>query len=279
MLLAYPLPIGNAVRLLGSLPAGALEWRILRKTVNTFSGPADPNASLVSAGGKYPKIYAVDSTVLTNGTTYYYLLYSFNGTTWAADPAPTMAVPAWNLDDQSTDPLTLVRDRLEDGLRNLVQRGVLVHQRGAIPVHNAPPLFDESIFPVVTVHCTQDGSAERAIGEQIADDGGDASDALWAESEGWLSRWELAIIIWSMNPDARCAIRKAVKQIIIGNLPVFNAAGMVQIDLTLADQEDFESYDAPLYQTMGRLTCMAPSVVVTTLTPIRDVVLLVNSED
>lgn len=145
-------------------------------------------------------------------------------------------------------------------------------------MQTAPPLFDETTFPVVTIHCTQDASGERAIGENMLGEQFDALADEWDISEGWLSRWDIQIIGWALNPDARIALRKVLKAIVIGNLPVFDAAGMVQVDFSQGDAEDFESFAAPVYQTMGRLTCMAPSAVVATDDPIREVDLIVNGE-
>ena len=263
MLNAYSLPIGNAVKLLGSVPAGTLSWVLLRNTSGTFSGHADPNASLIATGGSWPRVYVVDSTVLTNNQTYHYQIYAYNGTAWAATDAVSV-VPAWAVEDQSVDPLALIRDRLEVGLRNYVAQGFLFHEQGAIPVLTAPPLFDETPLPVVTVHLGLDASAERAIGEHIIPDEVDLVAGEWSDSEGWYSRYDITVAGYDLNPDARIALRKAVKALVIGNFPVFAAAGMLQIDFTVSDMEDMESYGAPVYMAMGKFTCLAPSVMVTT---------------
>ena len=87
-------------------------------------------------------------------------------------------------------------------------------------------------------------------------------------SEGWLSAYSLDIAGWvSGNPDERIALRKAIKKVIIGNLPVFDQHAMVMCQLTMADVEDFETFSAPMYQSIGTFSCVAPSIVAQTGIP------------
>lgn len=251
-----PLSVGNALRVFISPPIGAKSWRVLRNSSGVFSGYNDPGASVIHDG---TDLFVMDTSALLNGQVYYYGLFWFNGTVWEADginhatPNPTMA-------QLGTDVLSVVRDRLDAGLAVFVSRGELHHKQGHIQVLTAPPLFEDTIWPVVTVHMQSDSSAERAIGEIMGIDGIDGG-GLAVEYTGWLSRYQLLIVIWCLNPDERNTLRRAVKNLLIANLPVFDAADMDQIDVTQTDTEDFQSFSAPVYQTMTTLTCLAPSVI------------------
>lgn len=261
------LPIGNAVRVFIQPPAGATRWRLLRKTVNSFSGQDDPEASVIHDGDER---VVLDAEALINGTTYYYKLYTWNGSVWAAEPSVSV-VPNPNFEDIGTDVLSVVRDRLDEGLKVMLAKGLLTHPKGHIQVLTAPPAFEDTAWPVVTVHLMQDLPGERGIGELIGIDEFDADAWDWKSSEGWLSRVQLTIIGWCLNADQRIAIRKALKAIVIGNLPVFDAYGMVQIEFQQSDTEDFQSYAAPVYQVSNTFSCLAPSNVSTTDPAITDV--------
>ena len=250
-----PIPVGNALRIFITPPFGAKKWRLLRNANGVFSGYNDPGASVIHEG---KDLVVLDSTVLTNGQVYHYGLFWFNGTVWSADgtnygtPNPTMA-------QLGPDVLSLIRDRLDEGLAVFVARGELHHKQGHIQVLTAPPLFEDTIWPVVTVHLQSDSSAERALGEDFGSSLNDAG--LTVDYEGWLSKYQLLIVVWCLNPDERNILRRAVKNLLIANLPVFDKAGMVQVDVTQTDTEDFQSFSAPVYQTMTTLSCLAPSII------------------
>ena len=84
-------------------------------------------------------------------------------------------------------------------------------------------------------------------------------------------------MVWSLNVDERRLLRRLVKAALMANLPVFDDAGMVQIDLSFSDQEDFTSYPAPVYQAVGTLTCLAPSLIGDTVAPVTDVTVTVTT--
>lgn len=256
--LLQPLPVGNAIRVFYNVPLLAKEWRILRKDADTFSGYNDAAASVIahSGGGNVQ----LDITGLLNGTPYFYKPYWFDGAAWNAE-ASMSAIPAVSFSDNGVDPLLLMRDRLEDGFKALIAAGKIQTNANAIKVLTAPPLFDDTAWPVVTVHCNQDASAMRAIGEMVSTDVFDAVAQTWESSEGWLSRVQLSIVVWSLNPDERVSLRQALKKIIQANLPVFYGVGLTEIEFQLADTEDFQSYNVPVYQVMSTFTCQAPSVV------------------
>lgn len=252
-----PIPVGNALRIFITPPLGAKKWRLLRNANGVFSGYNDLGASVIHDGIER---VVLDTQALINGTTYHYGLFWFNGTVWAADgtnqasPNPTMA-------QLGVDVLSVVRDRLDCGLAVFVARGELHHKQGHIQVLTAPPLFEDTIWPVVTVHLQTDQSNERALGEEIREPYFNESTGFWEEFEGMLTRAQLLVVAWCLNPDERNLLRRAIKGVLIGNLPVFDAAGMIQIDISQTDTEDFQSFGAPVYQSMTTVTCEAPSII------------------
>lgn len=253
--LLQPLHIGNAVRVFIAPPAGTVRLKVLRKTVNAFIDHGDIAAFVIEDGVER---VVLDTDALVNGVIHYYALFVFDGTTWVADGVAAVT-PAASFAQLGTDVLAFVRDRLDLGLKVIVDRGVVHHQNGHIQVLTAPPLFDEAMWPLVTVHLQQDASGERAIGEEFSGDTFDGGE--WTSYEGWLSRVNLMIVGWCLNPDERIALRKAIKDVLIANLAVFDTAGMLQIDVSQSDTEDFQSYNAPVYQATTTLTCLAPSYV------------------
>lgn len=252
-----PLSVGNAIRVILDPPDGSLRWRILRKVSDTFTGESDPGALLVYEGDENS---ALDTAALQNGTPYFYRAYYWNGTVWTGSTSAT-ATPNATYEDSSTDVLTVVRDRLSAGLQVEVSRGSLIPPSGGISVLTAPPVFQETRWPVVTVHLLNDAPAERGLGELLVPDTLD-STGLWNESEGWLARVQLAVIGWSQNPDERIALRQALRRLVVANLPVFDAAGMIEIEFSQQDVDAVSGeYPAPVYQTAGTFTCMAPVIV------------------
>ena len=79
---AFPLSAGNAVRVFITPPAGALWWRVLRRTADVFTGQDDAGAVVALADGTDNT--ALDIAALVNGTAYFYRAYFWDGTAWAA---------------------------------------------------------------------------------------------------------------------------------------------------------------------------------------------------
>lgn len=254
---AQPLPIGNAVKVLLAPSADAVKLRLLRKLADDFSGPDDPNAAVISEGLDR---LVIDAASLVNGRPYYYRVYSFNGASWTAGETANVT-PAASAEFIGPDPLVLVRERMEAGLKVEVSSGRISHANGYVPCLTAPPAFEGTHFPVVTVHLKNGAPAYRGIGEMI---GGDyyGDDGEPMDGEGWEARYQIEIWGWVVNnADLRIALRQAIAKIVIGNLPVFEAAGMAEIEVSQSDLEDFESYGAPVYQTVCSFTCVAPMLV------------------
>lgn len=266
---AAPLPIGNAVKLVLAPSDGAEKVRLLRKDADTFTGEADPAAFVVYEGDD---VLAVDSDKnLVNGATYYYRLYEFDGSAWSASGPSASAVPGATAGFIAPDPLTVIRDRLERGLKIEVEAGRLKHEQGYVPCLTAPPAFEGTKFPIVTVHLDDDSPAYRGLGEMVSADAYDHESG-WSESEGWESRYRINVVGWVVgNADARIALRRAIKKVLIGNLPIFSAAGMSEFEFGQSDAEDFESYNALVYQVYTPITCLAPSIVASHASEITDV--------
>lgn len=263
-----PLSVGNAIRVILDPPDGSLYWRILRNTTGTFSGEADPSSMLVYEGVEN---FAVDTGSLQNGTPYYYCAFYWNGSTWAADTAAS-CTPNATYQDSSTDVLSVVRDRIDAGLQVEIARGTLVPQSGEIKVLTAPPFFQDTRWPVVTVHLLSEAPAERGLGEVLVPDNFDFSDGEWNEGEGWLARVQLAVIGWSENPDERISLRQALRRLIVANLSVFDSKGMIEIEFSQQDVDAISGeYPAPVYQSAGTFTCTAPILVGDQVDEITDV--------
>lgn len=266
--LVQHLPVGNAVRLLLRPPPGATDWRVLRKDADAFSGADDPAAVLVYAGD--------DPTVLdvsvVNGVSVFYRAYYRVAGVWQ-ESASASALPQATFTDLSADPQTLVRNRLDLGLQVYVARGELTHDMGHIPVLTSSPAAEDIVFPVVTVRLMADSSDERFVGDVVARDVFDADAFDWHSADGCLDRVQLQIVGWSLNADERALLRRAMRAVLLGNVPVFDAAGLAQVDWQFVDSEDFESYDAPVWQSVCTLSCLAPVLVDGTDPAIRDVVI------
>ncbi|NCA72073.1 MAG: hypothetical protein EOM91_18740 [Sphingobacteriia bacterium] len=266
---AWPLPIGNAAKLFVNPPAGVERWR-LRRSIADLTGPSD---GVLIYDGKDRMMW--DLSIPESGTYRYGVWYTRDdGATWVEPEFATLdASPDYA--SQGADAQTVVRDRLFLGLQHEVAAGRLRPPRGktAIPVFTAPPAFDVGNFPCLSVHLDSDGPAERGVGEDFPDT--DIEDA-WLEDEGWIARHELTVIGWVLNADERIDLRQAIKRLVVGNLPIFEATGLLQVEFSQQDDEDFNSYSAPVYLARGRFTCLAPYGVSTQVDPIREVDVIAN---
>jgi hypothetical protein len=249
-----PLAVGNALRVFVDSPAQTLYWRLLRKTADTFTGPTDVGAQLVAQS---TDTSVLDTESLVNGTTYWYRAYYWNGTAWLTS-ASVSAIPNATYADASTDVVDVLVKRLAAGLAVEVTRGVLSHKQGAIPVLSAPPIVDQVKWPLISVHLQSEQPQDRSLGEAGIGEALDPTTGEFLGEEGWLAGVQCTIIAWSLNPDERVLLRKCLRRLIVANLPVFEANGMVRVDFSMADMEDLEANNAPLYQVMCTFSCEAP---------------------
>ena len=256
--MVQPLNIGNALRLFIEPPADAVRWRVLRKGSDTFSGdPEDPSALVAYEGDER---VVVDAAHLQNEVMAFYRPFylSFAGI-WT--PGRTAyGTPASIYEEHTTDVMSLVRERLEAGLKVEVERGSLVHELGYVQVYTAPPSQEQNLlFPLVTITLSSESSDVRAVGETISGDEFDSIGFDWSESEGWLASVQLEITGWSLNSDERIELRRAIRRVVLANLPVFAAHGIDQVNLSMSDNDAVNGeYGAPVYQVMASFSCVAP---------------------
>jgi hypothetical protein len=190
---------------------------------------------------------------------------------WVTDAAPVSVTPAATGLIAGPDPQEFVRDRLEWGLKAALDAGLIKHVDGAVPTLSAPPVYEDTQFPIVTVHLASLSQVQHGLGELIAPDVFDQVGGDWLDSEGFLARVQLTIVGWVVgNPDTRIALRKLIGQILLGNLPVFADKGIIEVEWSAVDSEDFESYAAPMYQSVFTFTCLAPVAVSALTAPISD---------
>lgn len=269
--MVQPLPVGNALRLFLEPPAGAVIWRILRKGSDTFSGFDDPSALVVYEGDEN---VTVDAQFLPNNVMAFYRpYYTADGVTWTAGPT-SYGTPQPTYEEHTTDALSLLRDRLEAGLKVEVERGNLVNDLGYLQVYTAPPSMDGDIrFPLVTLQLESESPAERAIGEDISGDEFDVVGFDYLDSEGWLAQVQISLCAWSLNPDERLELRKAIRRVIVANLAVFDDKGLSLVNVSFQDVDAVSGeYGAPVYQVMGTFSCLAPVRVGGRTPAIRDVI-------
>jgi len=269
--IVQPLNVGNALRVFIEPPAGAVRWKVLRKAANSFSGPDDPSALLVYEGDD--KIIT-DAESIANGIMQFYCpYYSADGITWTAGTVGSGTANA-TYTDQTTDVMSELRARLEAGLKVECERGTFATELGYIQVYTAPPAMEPTLrFPLLTLHMEGEEPGERFIGEEVASDSFDAIGFDIEESEGWLANVRVQIIAWSLNSDERLELRKAIRRLVIANLPVFDGFGWSTINLSQQDADALSGeYGAPVYQVMNTFTCLAPARVTSNVDAIRDVI-------
>lgn len=257
---AHSPPCGNAVAL--TVYGAGDAWRLLRRPDTAFTGADDPEAEVVAEGTDLDGYYPVlDYTGLVNGQTYGYRHYLLVDGVWTADGDAATAIPAYLAEPlfASPDFAGLLRERLALGLAAEVAAGRLRHETGAIPVLAATPLIESVRLPVVTIILTARQAEVRGIGEILEPDSGDGD--IVTSAEGWLDRSTLQIIVWAVNHDDRLRLRDAVQRVLMLNLPILDAAGYYTPDLREADSSDFESYSAPVYQSVFTLSCVHAALV------------------
>jgi hypothetical protein len=256
-----PLAVGNAVQIVVELPATAVHWRILRNTTGVFPAFNDALSTLVHDANDGDPLQFLDASNLVNGTLYYYQGFYWDGAAWTTDSAAVTVTPATTYLDDSADAQTVVRDRLDVGIAAEIARGALSPIAGLIKVLLAPPVFEDTAFPCISVHMKNEAPLNRALGEDIANDQLDTLTGLYDDHEGWAAKTQLDVIGWSLNADERVQLRKAIRRVMAANLGVFDEALLLQVEFSQSDIEDFSTYNAPVYETVGVFTCVTPIAV------------------
>ena len=264
-----PLPVGNALRVFLEPPTGARICRVLRKAADNFAGPDDTSALRVYEGeGKS----FVDYESLPNDQMAFYRpFYRIGRSNDWVEGATASATPRAFLADHSVDAVQLVRDRLEAGLAVECERGTFQTELGYVQVLTAPPTLDTIRLPAVTVQLDNASPGERGIGEDIFGEERDEEGG-WADSEGWLEHVSVSIVAWSLNPNERIELRKALRRILLGNLSVFDTEGLQQVSVSFSDFDAVSGeFGAPIYQCLGQFHCIAPARVTGAVGTIEDI--------
>lgn len=254
-----PLFAGNALQLFLKPPVGFTRWKILRNGSGVFSGPNDASSVVAYDGDATVVIDSAGS--LTNDVRWFYgpFYTADNGVTWTAGPVNS-GTPSAIYVDNSTDVLSLMRERLEAGLLVECQRGNFQTELGYIQVYTAPPQMEQGLrFPLVTLHLDGEDPSGRALGELISSNNFNSIGFDGYESEGWIADVRLQIVGWSLNSDERIELRKAIRRLVAANLPIFDSYGWLEIGLSQQDIDAVNGeYPAQMYQVSNTFTCMAP---------------------
>lgn len=269
------LAAGNAVRFVVRPPSDVTSFRLLRRTTGSFTGHDDAGAVVVAdrpiEDWERRNLTVVDRFGLANGTPYNYRIY------YDADNAryeDTAATPAADYQDGSQDVLALLMERLRLGLVVEVGRGTLLPKTGSVGVQNAPPLWDATPLPVVTIHLANAAMEDRGLGEILGPDV--ETETEYFDGEGSLARVSITVVGWSLNPDERIVLRRAIRRILNANLPVFEDAGMALVDWSQRDQEDMQSYNVPVYQVVTEFSCLVPEWIESSAGKVDDVISVAN---
>jgi hypothetical protein len=256
---------GNAVGILLNPPSAAVKWRVLRNLSGVF---ADQDADTLIYEGAERHI--IDIAALDNGVPVFYQPFYWNGSSWSTAPAKSVT-PGLTLVDRSSDPQSLIRDRLDLGLNGLIARGDLTHQAGVLPVMTASPQFEDTVFPVVTVHVADDSDDAHFLGDMFVPDVAGIGGEEVTEVDGYYSQYTIDIVAWSLNGDERKLLRKWIKTVLVANLQIFSVNEMEEIHLQFSDADDFETYNAPMYMARCSLRCLAPTVAIGDVPVVTDV--------
>ena len=250
-------------------PVGPSHLRLVRRYNQAF--PALPT------GAGNTEIYAgpltagvLDWHEVLPGAVHWYAPYYLTGATWTLGTAHSIT-PTIQTHAPTLDSLDVLRERVEVGLNALLADGYLRHPRNQFSVLTAPPVLEDACFPAVAVHLDQAVADTHFVGGFIGEDS--TEDGLQRETEGWWARYQVQVEAWSLNPDERRLLRRALRDILVAGRDVLELIGLMELEVSLADSEDFQSYNAPLYHTVAKLSYLAPDVVWSESTPLSEIAL------
>lgn len=251
----YALSSGKAVGIFLNPPGTALMWRVIRSERDEFL--ANENTmGLIYEGNERG---CVDIGGLSNGRTYYYKPFYYDGVKWTGFPSKSI-VPGFTMIDRSVDVLSLLRDRIDTGLNDLIKTGQLTHPNNIAPVVTESPQIQDINLPCVTLHISSDSDESRFLGDMFEPDI-DAGIGFVDEITGYYSRYTLEIVVWAKNGDERLAYRKALKALFIGNTLIFSEFGLEEMHFSFSDSEEFDLYQFPTYMSVCTFSCLAPSAI------------------
>jgi hypothetical protein len=165
--------------------------------------------------------------------------------------------------------LAVIRERLDIGLQTEIIAGSLFHDSNRIPVLLATPTFEDTKWPVVTLHVASDSSSgNQFIGGMSDADFTNEDTGLIEETNGWLSQHQVTIAAWTLNADEGYMLKKVIKRLVIANIPVFEAAGFLNIEVSQMHVDDTQSYPAPVYRVETTLNFLAESSILINYQPI-----------
>lgn len=254
----HPLSAGNAIRVFITPPAGAKYWRVLKMGSDGFAGAEDLDYAVIAYEGD-ERVFVDASNLMNEVKTFYKPYYRMADDSWVAGRTAD-ATPVGSYEEYTTDVMSFLRQRLEEGLKIEVARENILHEYGYVQVFTAPPAIEKNLrFPLVTLTLDSESPSTRGIGENISGDEFDEIGAGHFDSEGWLSDVQITIVAWSQNSNERIELRKAVRRVIIANLTVFADRGFDQVSLTAQDVDAINGeYTVNLYQTFFTFSCIAP---------------------
>lgn len=226
---------GQAIKIL--LEPTELKTRLIKNETGVFT---DENSGILLGEWTDSGAYLDDAVV--DGQTYYYATYSFDGHKWAPENGRSIVSQA-TFRPVYNDPVSCVYNRLVAGFK--VERDQSrIHCADPIDVLIAPATNETSVFPIVTLRCVSDSVDRFAIGASIIVDETEALE--------WWGKMELRIEAISTNSVQRQELRRALRNIIQGNLGIFENYGYVALEFSQTDAEDTKT-GKRTYSTVAKL--------------------------
>lgn len=234
--------------------------RVLRRYDAAF--PPDPDnpgvGSVQVAGGDRVTRFAVDWQNVVPDVEHFYAPYYLIDGAWELGEAKSI-VPSVQVQPISNDSVDLLRERIEAGLNALVDVGLLQHPEGRFDVMLGPPQFETVVFPAVALQTEVNNQDEQFIGSFLGSSM--IGERTSRDFRGGFARYTVNVATWSLNPDERRVLRHALRDIIQANRDLLEMLGIQELEYSLRDDEDFQSYNAPIYRVIATLNYMAPDYI------------------
>jgi hypothetical protein len=270
-----PFGYGGGVRLHWLNPADAAfhHVKIIRKTVNSFSGHNDPAATVIYSGkgvqtAPHQTVFrpspavtevrhrcTIDSKGVLWATTYYYAIYAMNV---AENDVSVAVVKSGGTPDVSVfeevDVIGLLLEYISAYFkRQIAVQGLKVPSGVTeLPVLDSPPLIENVKFPCISIHLDTDAPEGYSIGDDLnqLSAEGDAT----VHRRGYLAGFTLSITGWTENPEIRRHLYRHLKGCLLSARQLLEQSGVVNTRLTGRYAEDFEGYNMPLFSAAFSLT-------------------------